>query len=131
VKKFTKSTPIIIALLLFAALASALDYGPAYVYWVEPGTKKVFAWAPVPGAEVYEIYLFRMENARSYLVGRRVAAPTHSITFNTPGTYVLYARAGMTVDGVLTWGEWRNSLDPACGVVNGLPQPWTVYVPMR
>lgn len=121
-------TACIAVILLAAGSASALDFD-AYTYWVEPNTVKEFDWAPVQDAEGYEIYVYCLERSKSYLVGRTVTYPTHKIRFQTPGHYVLYARAFVTRDGTRVWGEWKNSLEADCGIVNGQPRPWVIYVP--
>lgn len=124
---------LIMCALLFAlsaaSQAAAVDFD-AYVYWVTPGTKKAVAWtAPDTGADGFEIYVWQLENSKSFLAGRLVQTNSIEITWRTHGHYIIYCRA-FKVDayGAKKFSEWVNTLDPTVGEVNGKPRAWVLYV---
>lgn len=123
-------------LVVLLALCVVMIHSPAraasdfdgFVFWVESGSKRSVEWAPAENAEGYELYVWQMEGSKRFLSGRMVTAPKIEITWRTRGHYVVYARPWRTVDGSKVFGEWCNSLDPACGVVNGAPRAWALFV---
>jgi hypothetical protein len=129
----------VIRILIFAAFIAFL-LAPLYVradwfghhYWVPSGTKKVIAWTAEPGAIGYELQIRRMENGKT-VYQARVVATQKEITWKTPGHYVVYVRWYKLVDGVNTFGEWKNSLEPDSSLVlvggEWTPRAWVIIVP--
>lgn len=128
-KSFAALLFLFILFVMLAPLVRAADYD-AYVYWVPPETRKPIFWtAPETGADGYEIYIWRMESAK-IMYQTTVTEPTITIRWRTRGTYIAYVRAFKIIDGVKQFGEWKNTLDPTVGEVNGKPRAWVLYVPM-
>ena len=86
-------------------------------------------WVAPQGADGFEVYVLRLETGAKLLAGKIVNEPRLTVTWRTPGHYVVYVRPYVTSGGVRVFGEWKNSLDPEIGIVNGQPKAWALYVP--
>lgn len=122
---------VILSLVLaMAATVQAADFD-AYVYWVEPGTRKAIAWNPPEGgADGYELQIWRMETNK-VVYQTTATAPPFQILWKTPGHYIAYVRAFKGEGASKEYGEWRNTLDPTVGNVNGQPRAWVLLVPTK
>ena len=118
---------ILIAFLIFTSIATAADFD-AYVYWTDPGTRKAIEGVPVDGAEGYELQVRRMESNKTVYSGT-TAGPKLTINWRTTGHYVAYVRSFRTGAAGKEYSEWKNTLDPTVGIVNGQPKAWVVLVP--
>lgn len=125
----TRIAVLAIVALLAAAIVEAADFD-AYVYWVTPGTRKTIAWnPPANGADGYDLQIWRMESSRIVYQTTVLGSSQFAILWKTPGHYVAYIRAFKGPVASREYGEWKNTLDPTVGSVNGQPRAWVLLVP--
>ena len=113
-------------LFIACTMATAADFD-AYVYWVDPGTRRTIEWNAAPGADGYEIIVRRMESGKALYSGT-VTGTSIAIRFNTTGHNVVYLRAFKGTGDAREYGEWKNTLDPSFAVVNSAPKAWVMAV---
>jgi len=127
-----KVTLAIVSIALVCCCCTAYADWFGHHYWVKAGTKRIIAWTEEPGAIRYELQIRRMENGKTVRT-YHVAGTQFSITWNTPGHYVVYVRWYKLIDGVNTFGEWKNSLehDSSLVLVGDIwtPRAWVIIVP--
>lgn len=122
----TKIGLVFILCALICPLAIASDF-EAYVYWIDPGTRRTIAWDAAPGADGYEIIVRRMESGRDLYKGT-VTDTKITIKFSTTGHNVIYLRAFKGAGEAREYGEWKTTLDPSFAVVNSVPKAWVMAV---